>query len=170
MSFQLHATNFSRQCKCTNFIQRKPCNQNNNNVCPVQLKLCWKCSLSSDTGIKTGAPLLHCSVSDVLISRILRCKNVSTKLINVLDLTFVPIFNPLWRNLLRIPCTKNYYYYYYHHFGYMQQLTLRVSQGTVATFYRCGGQNRNCLGQIFSGFFVSKIMKIGSFLTELLKN
>ena len=42
--------------------------------------------------------------------------------------------------------------------------------GTVATFYRCGGQNRNCLGQIFSGFFVSKIMKIGSFLTELLKN
>jgi len=53
---------------------------------------------------------------------------------------------------------------------YMQQLPLRVFQGTVATFYRCGGQSPNCSCKNFAGFCMPKIIKIGSILTKLLKN
>ena len=49
------------------------------------------------------------------------------------------------------------------------ELHLRVSQGTLATFYRCGGQSYNRLFPIFSGFYVPKRIKICSLLTELLK-
>jgi len=49
------------------------------------------------------------------------------------------------------------------------KLSLRVSQGTVATFYRCGGQSYNCLFPILSWLHIPKIIKIGLFLTELLK-
>ena len=53
--------------------------------------------------------------------------------------------------------------------GFKQQLPQRVSQGTMAKFYRCDEQCHNSLCQIFSGFHISEVIKIGSFLTELLK-
>ena len=37
--------------------------------------------LALDASTKMGAPLLHCSINDTLISRILRCQNMFTKLI-----------------------------------------------------------------------------------------
>jgi len=87
----------------------------------LQLVLSTALSLShvahapvADSGTKTDAPLLHCSINDTLISWSPHCQNMSTNLINSLDPMFVPISNPLLQNLLRIPCTHNYYYY---HFG-----------------------------------------------------
>jgi len=46
--------------------------------------------VSSDSGMKTVVPLLHCSINDrpTLISRIRHCQNALTKLINFLDSTF----------------------------------------------------------------------------------
>ena len=88
-------------------------------------------------------------------------------LINVLDLTFVQVCSPLLWNLLRIPCTKIIIIIIITLITC--KLPLRVSQGTVATFYRCGGQNYNRLFPVFSGFTVPKIITIGSFSTELLK-
>ena len=44
-----------------------------------------------------------------------------------------------------------------------------ISQRDVVTFLMCGGQMHNQLFQIYSGFYVQKIIKIGSFLTELFK-
>ena len=75
-------------------------------------------SFSSWRKHKGGAPLLECNINDTLINKTPHCPNMFTKLINVLDLTFLPICSPLVWNLLRIPCTKNYYYYY--HFGHMR--------------------------------------------------
>jgi len=43
---------------------------------------------------------------------------------------------------------------------------MRVSQGTGAMFYRCGGQSHVKFFQVF----VYKIVKISTLLTELLKN
>ena len=40
------------------------------------------------------------------------------------------------------------------------KLPWRVSQGTVATFYRCGRPSYNSLFPIFSGFYTPKIIKI----------
>ena len=66
------------------------------------------------------------------------------KVINVLDLTFVQVFNPFTRDsvyqvviiiIIIVLVTR--------------KLPLRVSQGTVATFYRCGGQSYNRLFSIF---------------------
>jgi len=83
-------------------------------------------------------------IYDTLISRILHCQNVFPKLINVLDLTFVQVFNPFTRDsvyqvviiiIIIVLVTR--------------KLPLRVSQGTVATFYRCGGQSYNRLFSIF---------------------
>jgi len=48
-----------------------------------------------DASTKMGAPLLHCSTNDTLISRISHCQNMFTKLINVFDLTFVQVYNSL---------------------------------------------------------------------------
>jgi len=69
--------------------------------------------VSSDSGMKTVVPLLHCSINDrpTLISRIRHCQNALTKLINFLDSTFLQVYNPLLRNLLRILCTEKYYNY-----------------------------------------------------------
>ena len=53
--------------------------------------------------------------------------------------------------------------------GYKQQLPQRVSQGTMAKFYTCDEQCHNSLCQIFSGFHIPEVIKIGPFLTELLK-
>jgi len=99
--------------KVTNVIQHKPCNQNINSVCPAQLKSCCTCPVA-DLGTKKVSPLLHWSINDTLINRIPHCQNMSTNLINSLDLMFAPISNPLLWNLHRISCTNNYYYY---HFG-----------------------------------------------------
>ena len=44
-----------------------------------------------------------------------------------------------------------------------------ISQGTAATFFRCGGQVKNHLCRFSSGFRVPKIIHIGLFLTELFK-
>jgi len=68
-------------------------------------------------------------------------------LINVLDLTFVQVCSPLLWNLLRIPCTKIIIIIIITLITC--KLPLRVSQGTVATFYRCGGQNYNRLFPVF---------------------
>jgi len=112
--------------KVTNVIQCKPCNQNINSVCPVKPDWTAVSSLNgpkpeyvahapvADSGTKTDALLLHCSINDTLINWIPHCQNMSTNLINSLDPMFVPISNPLLQNLLRISCTHNYYYY---HFG-----------------------------------------------------
>jgi len=86
-------------------------------------------SLALGTSTNMGAPLLHCSINDMLISRIPRCLNVFTKLISILDLTFVQVYDPLLQKLISIPCAKNYHYYY--HFGYMQI--------TFASFLRYSG-------------------------------
>ena len=44
-----------------------------------------------------------------------------------------------------------------------------ILQGTVATFFKCGGQVQKHLFWISSGFRVSKIIQICLFLTELFK-
>ena len=44
-----------------------------------------------------------------------------------------------------------------------------ISQGTMATFFRCGGQVQKHLSRISSGFCVPKIIQIGLFLMELFK-
>jgi len=51
--------------------------------------------LALDASTKMGAPLLHCSINDMLINRIPHCQNMFTKLIDILDLTFVQLYNPL---------------------------------------------------------------------------
>ena len=45
----------------------------------------------------------------------------------------------------------------------------RISQGKVATSDRLGRQNCKTEYEIFSGFNIPKIIKIGKFLTELFK-
>ena len=50
---------------------------------------------------KDGWPLLHCSIISII--RIPRWQNMFTELINVLDLTFIQVYNPLLWNLLRTP-------------------------------------------------------------------
>ena len=44
-----------------------------------------------------------------------------------------------------------------------------ISQGTVATFDRRGGQSVRFSCQIFSGIHMPKITEIGKFLTQLFK-
>ena len=44
-----------------------------------------------------------------------------------------------------------------------------ISQGTVATFFRCGGQVQKHLCGISLGFCVPKIIQIGLVFTELFK-
>jgi len=51
--------------------------------------------------------------------------------------------------------------------GFKQQLPQRVSQGTMAKFYRCDEQCHNSLCQIFSGFHIPEVIKIGPFLTVI---
>ena len=41
----------------------------------------------------------------------------------------------------------------------MQQFPLRVSQGTVAAFYRCGEQGHNFLCQFFQDSVYQKLLK-----------
>jgi len=103
---------FSKVTK--NVIQCKPCNQNINSVCPVKPDWTAVSSLNgpkpeyvahapvADSGTKTDAPLLHCSINDTLINWSPHCQNTSTKLVNVLEWKFVPISNPLPWNFLRI--------------------------------------------------------------------
>jgi len=74
----------------------------------LQLVLSMALSLShvahapvADSGTKTDAPLLHCSINDTLINRSPHCQNTSTKLVDVLEWKFVPISNPLPWNFLR---------------------------------------------------------------------
>ena len=69
----------------------------------------------------------------------------------------------LLRSVPKIPCTKNYHYYY--HFI---KIPLRVSQGTVATFTAV--LDKVIIAYfLFSEFYIPKLIKICSFLTELLK-
>ena len=107
---------------------------------------------------KDGWPLLHCSIISII--RIPRWQNMFTELINVLDLTFIQVYNPLLWNLLRTPWTL--YCHCYYQFGYMQ-ITFQSFQGTVSTFYRCGGQSYNLLFLIFQHFCIPTITKISSF-------
>jgi len=90
---------------------------------------------------------------------------VFTKLINVLDLTLVQDYVPL--------LCKIYQHSVYQKLSsllFTSKLPLRVSQGTVVTFYRCGGQsNKRSFPIFFRILYTKKIVKIGSFLTELLK-
>ena len=62
-----------------------------NGVCSYRLKLFKMSPLALDASTKMAAPLLHCSINDTLINRILHCQNMFTKLTTVLDLTFVPV-------------------------------------------------------------------------------
>ena len=62
-----------------------------NGVCSYRLKLFKMSPLPLDASTKMAAPLLHCSINDTLINRILHCQNMFTKLTTVLDLTFVPV-------------------------------------------------------------------------------
>ena len=45
-----------------------------------------------------------------------------------------------------------------------------ISQGTVATFFSCGGQVQKRLCRISSGFCVPKIIQIGIFLMGVIQN
>ena len=47
--------------------------------------------LAFDASTKMGAPLLHCTINDMLINRISYCQNMFTKVISVFDLTFVQV-------------------------------------------------------------------------------
>ena len=60
----------------------------------------------------------------------------------------------LLRSVLKIPCTKNYHYYY--HFI---KIPLRVSQGTVATFYSCVGQSYHSLFPFFQNSTYQNLLK-----------
>jgi len=111
-----------------------------------------------------GVPLLHCSVNDTLFSRIPRCQNMFTKLIDVLDLMLVQVYNPLLWNLLRNSCTKNNHYC---HFGYMQNYSFSRYSGYISQVWWT--ELIVTYFKFFSGFYVPKIIKIGSFLIELLK-
>lgn len=77
-----------------------------NSVCSSQLILCSLPPFSSDVGMRTRAPLLHCSINNTVIDRVPHCQNTFTKLVNVLDPIFVEICNPALYNLYRIPGTK----------------------------------------------------------------
>jgi len=52
----------------------------------------------------------HCFIY-TLINRVPQCQNMSRKLINVLNLTLLNVYNCLLWNSLRIPSTKNCHYY-----------------------------------------------------------
>ena len=102
----------------------------------------------------------------LLINRIPHCQNMSSKLMNVLDLTFVQVCSHLHWNFLRIPCTKNYHHYYYH-FAYMWITFARFSRYSRYILQVCWTKLTiayfQCLG------YIPKITKSGSFLTQLLK-
>jgi len=112
-NFLFRDAKFSVYSELRYAIHRKPCNQNISSMFPSASVMLKMSPLALDASTKKGAPLLHCSINDTLISRILHCQNVFPKLINVLDLTFVQVFNSFTRHSVYQSC----YYYYRHHDG-----------------------------------------------------
>ena len=132
---QLLATEFSVYSKLTYVNHHKPWNQNTNSVCSLALSYVQNVPFSSWRKHKDG-----CAIASLLYQWYVDQQNpilseyMSSKLINVLDLTFIQVCNHLHWNFLRIPCTTNYHYYY--HFAYMW-ITLARFIRQSRYIYRC---------------------------------